>query len=900
MLRPMTARSLPTGTVTFLFSDMEGSTRLLQNLGPARFGDLLEQHNALLRAAFARHGGTERGTQGDSFLVMFPEAPAAVTAAAEAQAALARAEWPAATPVRVRMGLHTGVGTLGGDDYVSVDVNRAARVAGAAHGGQVILSDATRALTETALPPGTSLRSLGEHRLKDLPTPEHLHQLIVEGLPSEFPPPLTLGRATGDLPARVTSFIGREAELEELASLLADNRLVTLTGPGGTGKTSLALELARQQAIDFMHGAWYVPLESVDEPGLVGAATAARLGLVESAGASAIERLGGFLRDREILLVLDNFEHLLDAAPLVAELLAGSPGLRVVVTSRAALRIAAEQEFPVRPLGVPDEAASSASQPGGDAVQLFLERARRVRPGYEPSADDLDAIGDIVRRLDGLPLGVELAASRVALLAPRQIADRLARQLDLPGGGGRDQPERQRTMAGAITWSHDLLSGPERRLLARLSVFVGDFGLDEAEVVCGPAAALGMDVFDGLAKLVEHSLLIAQPSLLGARFRLLDTVRMFAAERLDELAETTALRDRHVAAYLAIAERVAPGLPGPDQRGLLEGLTPDHANFRAAVAWAIESGNLDGASRLIRSLWRYWQMRGHLQEGQAFADAVLAMPAPDEPTVGRVRLLDAAGGLAYWGNDLETAHSRYLAQIEAARQLGDPAELANALYNGSFTARIARNDWNLTEAMQAEAADLYHKVGDERGPTRLEWSKATNLFTQGRLEETDEILRNLYDRFRELGDIYYLSLVTDTRSWVALATNRPLEALAWSARALMTYRALGDVAGRTLGLAGVAVMLLGVDLVREAAIVRSAYDALSDRYFVRPPVLLDQIVGPNWAPAKLTARLSPDELADATRLGAQMTLEEVVDFVVGVVEGRLGELETPLDAPTDA
>ncbi len=893
MLRRMTLRALPTGTVTFLFSDMEGSTRLVQQLGPARYAQVLEQHNEILRGAYAAHGGTERGTQGDSFLVMFGEAPAAIAAAAEAQAAIAAASWPAEAPVRVRMGLHTGVGTLGGDDYVSIDVNRAARIAGAAHGGQVLVSDATRVLSELSLPPGAQLRSLGEHRLRDLATPEHLHQLVLEGLPSEFPPPLTLGRATGNLPTRLTSFIGREGELEELATLVAANRLVTLTGPGGSGKTSLALELARRVAADHEHGAWFVPLELVDEARLVGASIASRLGLVESAGASAEERLRSFVATRRLLLVLDNFEHVLDAAAVVGDLLAAGPGVRIVVTSRAALRLGGEQEFPVRPLAVPAGSAPTA----GDAVQLFIDRARRVTPGFAPGRADLEAIGDIVRRLDGLPLGIEIAASRVGLLPPRQIADRLAQRLDLPGPTARDQPERKQTMTGAIAWSHDLLTEPTRHLLARLSVFAGGCGLEEAETVCGEGGDLGVDVLDGIAGLVEQSLVLAVPGPTEARFRLLDTVRMFAAERLADLGETTAVRDRHLSAFLDIAERAEPLLPSRHQRLVLRRLGADHANFRAAVGWAIDSGNAEAAMRLVRALWRYWQMQGHLQEGNEAASAVLGMPGAAGATVGRVRLLDAAGGLAYWRNDLDTANRYYLEQVELAREVGDKAELANALYNASFTARIHEGNWENTFRLQGEAAELFRELGDERGIVRLDWTLATNLISEGRNAEAESVLLRTYARFVELDDVYYLALATDTLAWVALAAGDEVEGLRWSARSLKTYRALGDVAGRTIGLAGIAVMLLAVDLPREAAVVRAAFDALTARHLVRPPILLEAIFGGKWSPEAVAARLGREALAAAEREGAEMTLEEVVDLVVGLVEERFGELQTPLVAP---
>ena len=422
MLAAMAEGVLPTGTVTFLFSDMEGSTRLVQDLGPAVFTEVIERHNAVLREAFGRHGATERGTQGDSFLVMFQEAPAAVAAAADAQRALAATEWPASAGVRVRMGLHTGIARLGGDDYVGVDVNRAARICGLGHGGQVLLSDATRALTADDIPDGVSVRSLGSHRLRDLDRAEPLHQLVIEGLPSDFPPLAAADGPVGNLPRRLTSFVGRDRELETLERLLDESTLVTLTGPGGAGKTRLAIETARRRAASFADGAWLVRLEGIEDPELVLDAIAGTCSLVESPQTTPLERLQAFLAGRSILLVLDNFEHLMPAAARIHALLErAGPDLRVIVTSRAPLRIGPEQEFPVGRLDA------------SDAIGLFVERARRADPSFGLTDDNRGAVSEICDHLDGLPLGIELAASRIGLLPAAVIADQLTRRLDLPG-----------------------------------------------------------------------------------------------------------------------------------------------------------------------------------------------------------------------------------------------------------------------------------------------------------------------------------------------------------------------------------------------------------------------------------------------------------------------------------
>jgi predicted ATPase/class 3 adenylate cyclase len=624
MLAAMAEGVLPTGTVTFLFSDMEGSTRLVQDLGPTTFTEVLERHNAVLREAFGRHGATERGTQGDSFLVMFPEAPAAVAAAADAQRALAGTEWPAAAMVRVRMGLHTGIARLGGDDYVGVDVNRAARICGLGHGGQVLLSDATRALTADDVPDGVSVRSLGQHRLRDLDRPEPLHQLVIEGLPADFPPLAAADGPVGNLPSRLTSFVGRDRELGTLERLLDDAALVTLTGPGGAGKTRLAIETARRRAVQFDDGAWLVRLEGVEDPELVLDAIAGTCSLVESPQTTALERLQAFLAGRSILLVLDNFEHLMPAAERIHALLErAGPDVRVIVTSRAPLRIGLEQEFAVGQLDP------------SDAIGLFVERARRADPTFGLTDENRGAVGEICDHLDGLPLGIELAASRIGLLPAPVIADQLTRRLDLPGVAPRDLPARQRTLTDAIAWSNSLLDEPARRLLERLSVFAGGFRLEELEAVGGPSLELGAQPIDALSDLVEQSLVEPIPGPDVPRYRLLETIQRFGAGRLAERDETSQARDRHARAYLALAEEAARNMPSRHQVPWLDRMTVDHDNLRAAFGWALERDDAELAHRLLAASWRFWQFRGHVTEGVARASEVLAMPAVTSPRHGQ-------------------------------------------------------------------------------------------------------------------------------------------------------------------------------------------------------------------------------------------------------------------------
>src|SRR3989440_1379167 len=533
---------LPTGTVTFFFSDIEGSTRLIQQLGE-RYPDVLLAHHTIQREALAANGGHELRTEGDSFFIVFESALEACAGAAAVQQTLAQHSWPQDGKVRVRIGLHTGEATLVGNEYLGLDVHRAARVASAGHGGQVLVSETTRALVDNALPPGLTLRDLGLHRLKDLARPERLFQLTIEGLLSEFPALKTLEATPNNLPTQLTSFIGRDDQVREAKQLLTRSRLLTLTGPGGTGKTRLSLQIAADVMDSFPDGVYFVPLASVQDPELVPSAIAQALAVSTTGSRRPIDMLADHLRDKRTLLVLDNFEQLLPAGPVTTALLEASPGLRVLVSSRAVLRVYGEQEFPVPPMALPDLKAlpDLATLSQFEAVRLFIERAVAVKPDFQATNENAPAIAGIGERVDGLPPAVELAAARVKLFSPQALLARLEKSLSALGTGARDLPGRQQTLRGAIQWSYDLLNEGERRLLARFSVLARGAGLEHVEAVCCPAGDIGGDVVDALDQLADQSLLRRLPDFSEPRFLMLQTIREFAAERLDESGEATAI-----------------------------------------------------------------------------------------------------------------------------------------------------------------------------------------------------------------------------------------------------------------------------------------------------------------------------------------------------------------------
>jgi predicted ATPase/class 3 adenylate cyclase len=648
IVRVMVAQ--PTGTVTLLFTDIEGSTRLLERLGRERYAEALDLHRRLLRASFERHYGYEVDCEGDAFFVAFSRAEHAVAAAAQVQRALADAQWPGEHELRVRMGIHTGEPLSLPPKYVGLDVHKAARIMAAGHGGQVLLSQSTRDL----LDPRVRVAELGEHRLKDLSGSQNIYQLLVDGLPSEFPMLKTIGGRPTNLPAPPNALIGRTKELREVAELLRRNdvRLVTLIGPGGTGKTRLALQIAADLIDEFGQGVFFVSLAPIRDINVVVPTIAQALGLREQAGEPLIKTLSEYLREKQILLLLDNFEQIAKAAPSVAFLLAVGAKVKALVTSRTPLRLSGERAYEVPPLSLPDP----RHLPGIEAltqyesVALFLERAVAAKAAFGATNEDASAIAEICIRLDGLPLALELAAARIRVLSPQALLARLDQRLRLLTGGAQDLDERQHTLRATIGWSYGLLSGEEKTLFAQLGVFAGGCQIDSAEAVCDPRGEMELDVLDGLIALVENSLLRQRNDPDGeSRFWMLETIREYALESLRPTIVIEELRDRHAEHFLAFAELAALESRTADQSEWFERLDADAANLRAAIEWTRAAGQPELTVRFAAALWSYWCARGYLTEGRRRLEEVLTLThePPAQALLGLCTVRHLGGGVSH-------------------------------------------------------------------------------------------------------------------------------------------------------------------------------------------------------------------------------------------------------------
>jgi predicted ATPase/class 3 adenylate cyclase len=700
---------------TFLFIDVEGSTGLIERIG-AGYASLLEAFFGTVRREVLRHRGEMVSTQGDGAFCIFDEPANAAAAGVEIQRALARHPWPEAGEVRARIGIHAGTVEVTPDGHVGLDVHRAARIAGAGHGGQILLSLETRRLVEEeAGRRGWGFRDLGSFELRGLSRPEPLVQLQAPGLVSEFPPVAARASARLHLPVPATPLLGRDDDVAEIRRSLAGPavRMLTLTGPAGAGKTRVALEVARLVQAEFPDGVHFLDFSDVRDPTLVIGSVGRALGILDAAGRSIPEAAEAALGRARLLLVLDNMEQLVDAAPELGHLLARVPGIKMLVTSREPLRLRWEHEVPVRPLPVPDADASWDALMRVPSVRLLVERARSVVPGFSVTAGNAAALARIARRLDGLPLAIELAAARLRSLTPEALLERLDRRLDLLRTEARDSPERHRTLREAVLWSHDLLSPEEQAVFRRVGVFYGGWEIGAAAAVCSPGEADEAAVLDALDDLVRKSMVGFYPDDGGrSRYRLLETLHEFSLECLRDSGEEPEVRRRHREWYLGVARRIHAEAATARFPEALDEAERERHNMRAVLDWTLATrSGVEEALSLAGLLWLFWDVRGFASEGLRWLGRLLAMPEAAAPTPGRARALEASGWLLALSGELTRADERLAEAGRIWETADDPAGLAwSRSLHGMVTYNLG--DLERSRALFESSTELARGIGD--------------------------------------------------------------------------------------------------------------------------------------------------------------------------------------------
>jgi predicted ATPase/class 3 adenylate cyclase len=813
--------ALPGGTITFLFADIEGSSRLWEEV-PEAMRLAVARYEVLATEIVHRHGGSlvkHRG-EGDSLFAVFAQGTDAVAAALALQRAYWTEPWPTPLPLRARMALHTGEAELRDDDYFGTTVNRCARLRAIGHGGQTLFSQALCDLVHAHLPPDASLRDLGFHRLKDLQRSERVYQLEHPDLDGEFPPLRSLNNLLHNLPLQLTSFVGREEEIREIKSLLRPktesgsfdanrpSRLVTLMGAGGAGKTRLALQIAAEMTEDYEHGVRLVELAALPAHSeLVAQAVAATLGVKETAGKEIEALLIDFLQSRSLLLVLDNCEHVASAcALLVDRLLLTCPELTILVTSRQALQSQGETTWRIPPLPVPRSRAQFTLEELArvEAVRLFVDRANAAKPHFELSAANGKDVAQICRRLDGMPFGIELAAAKINMLSVRQIATRLDRSFQDLKGGPVTRDERQRTLTALIDWSYDLLGALEQRLLLHLSVFAGGWTLDAMETICASAGGED-DLFDVLSRLEQASLVMVEEQPETNRYRLLDTVRLYAADKLFASGYATAIHDRHRDYYVRLAEEAESFLTRKEQGEWMQRLTADLDNFRAALA--SPSGS-ELRLRLAGALWRFWSMQGALSEGLHWLKRALNDCVECSPRL-RARALNGLGVLAFQQNDYAVAQTALEESLTLYTELGDQSGIAEAL-NCQGRLAVALSQHSEARSLFERSLALYRTVGDLWGVG----ANLNNLGTVARSMGDSTAVKAFYEEsltlYRQLGDLAKVASVASNLGIIALDHKDYVTARSLFEESLTTFQQLNDAVGiaTTLHNLGAAVLKL--------------------------------------------------------------------------------------------
>jgi predicted ATPase/class 3 adenylate cyclase len=866
---------LPAGTVTMVFTDIEGSTRLLQALGDS-YPEALADHHRLIREAFARHGAFERGSAGDGLYFVFATARAAVQAAIDGQLAIAGHAWPDGVAMRDRMGLHTGEPRSASEGYVGLDVHRAARICAAGHGGQILISQTTRDLIADELNAPIGVVDLGIHRLRSLDTPLRLYQVTGPGLARDFPPPRTSEAPRNNLKLEVTSFIGREREIDQAIGMLEQSPLLTLTGPGGVGKTRVGLRLARLLLDRFDDGVWLVECGTLTDPDFVLPSVVSTIGLTEPAGRSLLAAIVDHLKGKRLLLVLDDCDPVLaECAELAGALVRSCSAVRIVVTSREALGVPGEAILPIASLTTPEVGSTVVARDLGavDACRLFVERAMAVQPTFALTDGNARSVAQLCRRLDGIPLAIELAAARVRALPVEQIAARLDDRFRLLTGGSRAAVARHQTLAATIDWSYDLLTEPERAVLRRLSVFAGGAALEAAEFVCAGDPVEPIEILDLLGRLVEKSLVFTDPTSTEARFRLLETVREYARGRLVEAGEGDPTLRRHRDWYLALVDEASRAFfRGPEPVEWLRRLDREHDDLRAVLEWCMDQpGEGRSGLRIAAGLWRYWEIRGHLAEGRGWLERMVEAVGGDVSPL-RANALTGAGNLAFMQGDFQAASTFHEASLTLHRQIGDRQSVAYAANNLANTV-LQLGDHARARALYGETVALARELGDVRGVAFGSINLAEVATRQGDLGAARALHEQVLATIRELGDRWMEAFALDT---FARATSRAGDreaARSLHVEALAILEEMGDRRGVARVLTHLAdLALTDADTARARGLLRQSLGIRQD---------LGDIPGLASAMENLAGAVATDDAEAAARLhGAAEALREAIRAIV--------------------
>jgi predicted ATPase/class 3 adenylate cyclase len=824
---------MPVGTVTFLFTDIEGSTRLWAANREA-MQVALARHDALMYEAITGQNGIVFKTVGDAFCACFEFAPDSVRAALAAQIALATEPWPEAVPIKVRMAIHSGAVESRNDDYFGPPLNRVARLLAIGHGGQVLLSAAAQELVRDDLPDGAEVASMGLHRLKDLGRPEMTFQLWHASLPAEFPPLRSLDNPElrNNLPQQLTSFVGREIQMAEIKALMDRTRLLTLTGSGGAGKTRLAIQTAADALDGDCDGVWLAEFASLTDPSLVTSTVAAAIGVKEEGGKSILQSLSDYLKNRSVVLVLDNCEHLLDAiANLATHVLQQCPNVRILATSRESLGISGETSYRVPSLSLPDSKQTHTANNLShyEAVRLFIDRAAQAQPSFTVTNENAPALASVCLRLDGIPLAIELAAARVRTLTLEDIDSRLDRRFQLLTGGSRTALPRQQTLRSLIDWSYDLLNEAEKAFLSQLSVFAGGWTLEAAEAICSGEPNADSEALDLLASLVDKSLVVVETSGTNARYRLLETPRQYARDRLLDRGDADLWRSKHFDYFLAMSVKAEPLLTSPEAREWLRRLETEQGNLRAALDWSGARVETHGKNmQMAAALWLYWSIRGQYSEGRERLSSALSSNPDADPVIRRT-VLKGAGTLANWQGDFETAFALLEEALAIAVKLGNKEFIASSLNSlGFINCRIG--DYAKGVELLKQSLAIAREVGDSTNIATILGNLAEAILIQGGdSSEAKSLTEESLVISRQIGAQVGIANALGRLGYIAIIEGEPSSAKSWYEESLSLFREMGFMRGIVESIEGLASVAYLQNIIDRAVRVWGAAATLREQ-----------------------------------------------------------------------